>query len=410
MIKILVADDDSKKTGLLIKLFSTYPEVSYDTVSAVNNAKDLLTSNQYDLLILDLCLPNRFGQDPSPENGLNFLQAIETAQRIIKPFHIIGLTAYDNLLDEFSNRFNDYLWSLIHFKESNTRWEQQIKSKLDYLIKSKQSILRPQNAQYLYDLAIITALRDPELARVLDLTDWESFKIENDPTPYFKGVFKNSTRSINVVAASATQMGMVATTTLSIKMIEHFRPKYLAMTGIAGGIMNKGNLGDIIIAESAFDYGSGKIRTDPSGNRIFEPDYRPIEISAELKEEFIACKADRFQLDLIKANWKGPKPNTSLELIIGPLGSGAGVVEYKGLVDEIKGHSRKLVGIDMETYGLYYAATHCPQPRPLGMMALKSISDFANPDKNDDFQLYAAYTSCQFLFYFALNKLNFNSL
>ena len=107
MINVLIADDDSKKAGSLIKLLERFPEVTYDAASAVNSAKELLTKNQYDLLILDLCLPNRFGQDASATNGLDFLQAIETAQRIIKPFHIIGLTAFDQLIGEYAQKFAD---------------------------------------------------------------------------------------------------------------------------------------------------------------------------------------------------------------------------------------------------------------------------------------------------------------
>ena len=77
------------------------------------------------------------------------------------------------------------------------------------------------------------------------------------------------------------------------------------------------------------------------------------------------------------------------------------------MIDEIKGHSRKLIGIDMETYGVFYSSINCSKPRPYGVLSLKSISDFADPEKNDNYQKYAAFTSANYLYNFALNKMNF---
>lgn len=48
----------------------------------------------------------------------------------------------------------------------------------------------------------------------------------------------------------------------------------------------------------------------------------------------------------------------------------------------------------MEAYGIYAAAQSASFPRP-SAFAMKSVCDFADPDKDDDYQLYAAYTSAQ---------------
>lgn len=76
-------------------------------------------------------------------------------------------------------------------------------------------------------------------------------------------------------------------------------------------------------------------------------------------------------------------------------------------LDEIKDHARKLMGIEMETYGVYYAAENSVDPRPLGFASLKSISDFADSQKDDDYQEYASYTSAAFLKYVIENELDF---
>lgn len=399
MIKVLIAEDDALKSRALIDLLNGYSEVHFDSASDINSAKSYLADTQFDLLILDLCLPERFGGDPHPDNSLHFIEAIERTKRIVKPFHIIGLTAFENLRQEYLPSFEEHLWILVHYESNSNSWERQIRRKIEYLINSKQEIAQPQNQPYGTELCIVTALRDPELSAVLELCSWSPFRISNDPTQYYRGRFEG-TYSLNVIAASTSQMGMVATTALSIKMLSLFKPKIIAMCGIAGGVRGKGNYGDVIVAESTFDYGSGKLKTGDDGSRLFEPDFRQIDITPELKQEITSCKADRFALDTIRTAWRGAKPSSTLELVIGPMGSGSGVLEFEDTISEIKQHSRKLVGVDMESYGMYYSANHCSHPRPIGFISIKSISDFADPAKSDQYQAYASYTSAQFLFKF----------
>jgi nucleoside phosphorylase len=66
------------------------------------------------------------------------------------------------------------------------------------------------------------------------------------------------------------------------------------------------------------------------------------------------------------------------------------------VVDEIKLQHRSLLGIEMEAYGLFAAAASAEFPRPTPI-AIKSVCDFADEDKSDEFQAYAAYTSARAL-------------
>lgn len=149
------------------------------------------------------------------------------------------------------------------------------------------------------------------------------------------------------------------------------------------------------------------MRTLDDGEAKFEPDYKSLDLETDLKENLLACKSKREFLDEIKKKWAANSPDTELNIRVGPLASGAGVIENKKIIDEIRGHSRKLVGIDMETYGVFYAANNSSKPRPIAF-SLKSISDFADPSKNDNFQKYAAYTSATFMFRFITEKLTFD--
>ena len=48
-----------------------------------------------------------------------------------------------------------------------------------------------------------------------------------------------------------------------------------------------------------------------------------------------------------------------------------------------------------QLYGVAYAANHSTEPKPYPIIA-KSICDFADSRKSDQYQRFAAYTSCEF--------------
>ncbi len=407
MIKVLIIDDNPDKLKVLRNLVEKNSNISeYDVAQDTVQARRFLQANFYDLVILDLNIPKRFGDDPLPENSVNLLKELNQSERLIKPSNIIGLTIHDNLKIAYQSEFEIFLWLIILYVENSDSWEKQLNSRIDYLIKAKSTVLNSASSSHQVDLAFITALRAPELNAVLRLPlDWESFKIENDSSEYNRAKITINDKTISLLAVSSPQMGMIASSVLTMKIIHSFRPRYIVMTGIAAGIEGKCNLGDLLIAELSFDHTSGKITKDKDGNTIFEPDYKPIELSRDLIDDLQSCKANRTYLDEIKHNWTSDnKPNTSIEIHLGPMASGGSVVEDTYTIENIKHHTRKLIGVDMETYGVYYAANNCSKPKPIGVISIKSVSDFANTVKNDHFQNYASYTSAAFAFKFFTEK------
>lgn len=104
---------------------------------------------------------------------------------------------------------------------------------------------------------------------------------------------------------------------------------------------------------------------------------------------------DRELMYKLRTSWnrKGGKSiNSDTNVHVGSLPSGAAVIQTEELVsDYIELHNRKMLGLDMETYAVYYAAENAPT-RPL-FVSIKSVSDYANSKKNDDYQAYASYIS-----------------
>ena len=189
---------------------------------------------------------------------------------------------------------------------------------------------------------------------------------------------------------------MAAATNLTQSIIYHFKPFYIIMVGIAAGIGDGKNLGDIIAATEVWNYSSGKYITDENGKLAFSPDPKHIilhpNMESVLKRDYSA------ELYNIRKGWNEDIP-TDLKLVLGPLACGAAVVGNSEIVDDmIKQHSRKTVGLDMESYGVFYATNYGLDSGTIPI-CLKSISDFADEKKGDGYQKYAAYTSAEFARY-----------
>ena len=138
-------------------------------------------------------------------------------------------------------------------------------------------------------------------------------------------------------------MGMTTTAVLTTKMIYQFLPKCVLMVEIAAGTnADDRNFGDILAAKTSFDYGAGKITVEKNGSEIFLPDFNPIPIDPTILHLLLQKEANNDYVDEIKASWKAKKPPTTLKLHVGPVGSGAAVIDSVKQVTGITQFWRKL--------------------------------------------------------------------
>jgi nucleoside phosphorylase len=198
---------------------------------------------------------------------------------------------------------------------------------------------------------------------------------------------------------------MAASAVLATKMILTFRPQCIIMVGIAAGTRTHSdsrNYGDVLVANESFDSGSGKLSAR-DGKSVLEPDHHPIAISKVLLTRLKDLGRKRTYLDEIRARWPARTPETALNLHVGPIGSGAAVINSRQAVREIMQHCRKMIGLEMEIYGVYVAATET-QPLPK-FLSFKSVCDFAQT-KKDTWREYAAYTAAQYCCQFIVNEMD----
>ncbi len=417
MIRILVVEDNNAKQDNIKSTILDVGNIKEDDliiVNCVKEAKKLLYENYFDLMILDLVLPVEVDDDAEAKNGIAFLETIHNSPYIKPPIYIIGLSSHSDEVTKFREQFTKRLWHLIEYQADSEAWKDQLTNVIYHLVKTREQFIKQSLKQNLFDIAIITALPVPELDAVLKLNagQWEKFKVQGDVTQYYKTVFTKDGKSKTIVAATADQMGMTASAHLTTKMILYFKPQYIISAGIAAGLKERDlGFGDILIAEQSWDYGSGKIvEVAKDGNDViadvaFQPDTRDIQLSADLKAKVTAFKMSNTKvLDSIQNDWPGDKPATKLQMHLGQIGSGSYVISSEEKLKSIKDSHRKLLGVEMETYGVYYSAEHSSEPQTKAI-SMKSVSDYGDGTKNDKYQKYAAYTSATLVYHFILNEL-----
>ncbi|MEQ8299382.1 MAG: hypothetical protein RH945_02450 [Hyphomonas sp.] len=399
-MKILLVDDDVRKAKDVTNalLASGVPDESF--IEHATNAADALRSmeqQRYDLLILDLAIPKSKADEIDVDGGKKLLRRLTTSDRYLQPEHIVGLTSVDDAYNASIAEFDGALWTIARFDTNSSEWIAQLASRVKH-IQAKQSA-RASGIEYDYDIAIICALERPELKAVLDqYPGLKELEDPSDPTRYRHGrVTIGDRKDCRLVVCSAPRMGMAHASALTGKLCVKFRPKIVMMTGICAGRVGEVNLGDIIIANPSWDYGSGKFSNDKKDSTIFEPDPHQMTLDPMLRKSAERVAEDGKYLDELRRSFSGAVPDTALRAKVSPMASGAAVRTDDGFFATMAKHHRKIVAIDMETYGVFAAASEMPEPKPK-VLVVKGVSDFANSNKDDRYQDYAAFVSARFAF------------
>jgi nucleoside phosphorylase len=166
------------------------------------------------------------------------------------------------------------------------------------------------------------------------------------------------------------------------------------MCGICAGVKGKTDLGDVLLADPAWDFQSGK-RVKDKKNKSFSISPHQIPVPTTVRIHVEQLRSDHEALSQIAQKF-GPDAPRIPRVIIGPVASGSAVLADSDVIEEIKQQQRDLIGVEMEAYGLYAAAHSASAPQPKAF-ALKAVCDFADPDKNDKAQRFAAFTSARLL-------------
>ncbi|QNW91636.1 hypothetical protein IC799_01085 [Acinetobacter seifertii] len=404
-MKILIVDDESNK---IIKIKSeietSFPDVLVEYCLTINDAKKYLNNNKdVDLMILDLNMRLSFDTEPDLKYTLQFINDIVKIDKYNLPKHIVGLTAFEDCELKARSEFQKKLWTILNYSEVNNEWAESIRHIVKYIVENKTDLKK-------IDMCIVTALRSPEAEAIRKYVKWEwtGLKPIDSSTFCYEGKFVDKNGfSRNVLLCSPPEMGMVHTAILTTKLLHLFNPQVIAMTGICAGYREKSSLGDTIIAKSAWNYNDGKYILQDN-----EPVFMPSVLQSNLKtniNSLFDCMMDEYKDKWHSINEEYSDEsviNTNLTLDKAVIATGNWVLSDSVTIDKILYVNRKVKAVEMEIDAFYAA---CQQyPKQLDFFAVKSICDFADSEKNDEFQSYSSFTSAKCLQKFIEEFYDFN--
>lgn len=396
-VNILLVEDNNDK------LVSLRPVIEDNNVNLITARSKLeaqieLTKAQFSLVILDVQVPDEIGHEANTRGGIDLLEWIENTDLCYRPYRVIGVTSAKDTRDKHVSDFESRGAQLFYASSIGSDWVEAVKRQVEYF---KGGIRESNTDGEKCDVVIITALAHNELQAVLNLSgnvEWTRLNYKDDPVDYYSVTVKTAQGEKHVIAACCGRMGFTKTATLTTKTILKFDPALIVMTGITAGIRNKTNYGDIIIADIVWDWGSGKIKSS-NLEQIFLPSPHQVAISEQLRNCALRLRdAGRFIFEIEK-KWSAKKPENRVGIVVGPIASGSVVLESSVTVEQILSHNRDTVGIEMESYG-FMLACDTTKSSPVPALVIKSVCDFADEQKSDDWQLYCSYMSANFAFRF----------
>ena len=141
---LIVEDDDKKRGGVLSYLHQEFDGLNIDEGYSVESGVQKAVDNQYDLIILDMTIPN-FDKTDGKNGGNSYKNGGEIIVRELIDedieFRCMVLTQYETFnnetIDQISNRIkqkcgNNYL-GYVKYSTLNNEWKDQIKKIIAYV-------------------------------------------------------------------------------------------------------------------------------------------------------------------------------------------------------------------------------------------------------------------------------------
>ncbi len=386
-MNILVYDDENLKSGAVTDLIENgFPLHEIDTAITLKDVKDKIKKCRYHMIIADLETPiSRSDETIEKSSGVLFLQYIfeSEGEEFYRPDEVVVLTKYADDI-ELLQLIKKYPVSVLKYQEREGEWGHDLMNRIyDCNRKYENKV----------DIAVITAVEVEFNAFYQRGREWKTKEIENDSNLYFIADYKNKTNNnLKVLLAKQPRMGMVPAADITSRIINYFHPYCVIMSGICGGNKKEIEVGDILVADVAWDYGSGSMEKPNKGDETicFLPAPEQIHADKMIIKEFRKYSLDDDLKINIRRQCDMTKFKTDIDIKIGGMATGAAVIKNKEFIEKfIKTSNKKYTGIDMETYGMYYTA-HQFSGEKVKFVAIKAVTDNADEHKSDEFQEYCA--------------------
>jgi nucleoside phosphorylase len=238
------------------------------------------------------------------------------------------------------------------------------------------------------DVVIITALameqeavlRKLRTKRQVDASEDDTlvYHFSNVPVTFPSG--KKTT--YRVVVTTLVQMGQVDAALAAAAAIQRWGPRAVLLVGIAGGVSSNGvAIGDVLVADQVAYYDEQKIRD--SGTEIR---WRMIPTDPRL-----LSAARNFSVESASRWFDVERPAEGKPALhFGPVATGNKVIATVELLGQYTDIHPKLVGVEMEAWGVAMASFQAARPRRFFM--IRGVSDLADAAKDSkDVEAWRSY-------------------
>ena len=244
----------------------------------------------------------------------------------------------------------------------------------------------------LIDFAFVTALPIERDALLRRLEGREVVQDDFETLTYYRGRISVPATGeyYKVVIVMLLGMGNDEAAVSTVRVIERWRPAYVLMVGIAGGVPGKVALGDVVVSDFVYYYEPAK--QTPKGDQRRAQQFLSDRL---LYGRALAYEAGEWRSDITIARPGVAQADVPFpKAYFGAIGSGEKVIADARALSRLLKECPKLLAVAMEGAGVARAATQQPHPPPF--IEVRGVCDYANEQKNDDWQPFAAEAAAAF--------------
>jgi nucleoside phosphorylase/CheY-like chemotaxis protein len=380
---LLIEDNEAKaeEIGLLVANSVVRGEtLTLARVSTLGDAARVLGAASFDLILLDLMLPYLPGGQPSSSAGIELLRQISSGQGLNNNATVVGISAYPDEIESNRSVFEG-AGVLILTYSGNDAW----RLALTHIVEGVQG---RTGAMIDVDFLAICALeeeRDGYKGAVNEI----SRTLVSGLNIHFVRTAHGEKRFGAILRLG--RMGLVAATQETALALTIFRTSVVFMSGICAGFKDNSRLGQLIVASPAWEYQAGKWSEDGfeiAPHQVHLRTETRNAIDHQLGQPDFDANLEA-GLDLV-AN----RPSSRSRSILGPIATGSAVIADASRLRHIENQQRKVAGLDMEVYGIYYSASNTV-PGPKHYYAIKTVVDLADGNKADNLHYYGSFVSAR---------------
>jgi nucleoside phosphorylase/predicted nucleotidyltransferase len=189
----------------------------------------------------------------------------------------------------------------------------------------------------------------------------------------------------SVVAVSLLPaVGNVQAALATLDAIDSVHPRQAVLVGIAAGLRGQAELGDMVIPEVIVGYESTKATDQGDAFHGSMPETKP-EVIARIKGwPGVGAWSKRWTRERASLLGNDEDGAPEVRLLFDAMASGEKVIADAARAQALTAFNRKVISVEMEALGFGAACTR----RGIPFIVVKSVTDFADETKNDDFHSY----------------------